>query len=65
MKNHIVEHVIKDPVCGMEISRKSAREEFVYQGKTYYFCAEICRKAFQDEPEKYIPHHRQHGVKQR
>jgi len=65
MKNHIVEHVIKDPVCGMEISQKSAREEFTYQGKTYYFCAEICLNSFMNEPESYIHRHRQHGTKQK
>ncbi len=54
----------KDPVCGMEVSRKTAISEFTYQGKTYYFCAGTCRDAFEAEPEKYIKHHRQHGMKQ-
>ena len=62
MKHHDGERSVKDPVCGMEISRKSAPEELVYLGKTYYFCADICRKAFEADPEKYIPHHRQHGM---
>jgi len=53
----------RDPVCGMEISRMTAIEECDYQGKTYYFCADVCRKAFEAEPEKYIRQHRQHGVK--
>lgn len=53
----------KDPVCGMEVSRMTASDEFQYQGKTYYFCAKICRAAFEAEPEKYIRHHRQHGIK--
>ena len=46
----------------MEISRKSAREEFTYLGKTYYFCAQICLDSFKNEPEKYIHLHRQHGI---
>ena len=54
----------KDPVCGMEVSRMTVIEECDYQDKTYYFCAGICRKAFEAEPEKYIRQHRQHGVKQ-
>lgn len=62
MKQHDGERSIKDPVCGMEISRKSAPEELTYHGKTYYFCADICCKAFESDPEKYIPHHRQHGM---
>lgn len=65
MKEHNVERSVSDPVCGMELSRKSAPEELVYGGKTYYFCAGTCRKAFEADPEKYIPHHRQHGMKQK
>ncbi len=53
----------KDPVCGMEVSRKTAIDVCDYHGKTYYFCAEVCRNAFEAEPEKYIGHHRQHGIK--
>ena len=53
----------KDPVCGMEVSRNTAMDECDYRGKTYYFCAGICREAFEAEPEKYIGHHRQHGMK--
>ena len=63
MKKPNNERCFKDPVCGMEVSRMTAIEEFVYLGKAYYFCAGICRDAFEAEPEKYIPRHRQHGVK--
>jgi len=52
------EQAYKDPVCGMEINRETANEKFVYHGKTFYFCAESCQKAFKAEPEKYI--HQQH-----
>ena len=57
------ERNFKDPVCGMEVSRLSAVGEYSYSGKTYYFCAESCREAFEADPEKYIRQHRQHGVK--
>ncbi len=57
------EQVFIDPVCGMEVCHMSAMAECLYQGKTYYFCAAICREAFEAEPEKYIRPHRQHGVK--
>jgi YHS domain-containing protein len=60
-RNH--ETSFKDPVCGMEVSRTTAIEEFVFLGKTYYFCAGICREAFEAEPDKYIHRHRQHGIK--
>ena len=63
MKQQINERSFKDPVCGMEVSRLTAIDESVYQGKTYYFCAGTCREAFELEPEKFIRHHRQHGFK--
>ncbi len=63
MKQKIFERSFKDPVCGMEVSRTTAIEELVYEGKNYYFCAKVCREAFESNPEKYIPRHRQHGVR--
>jgi len=63
MKQQNKKRNFKDPVCGMEVSRTTAIAECVYQGKTYYFCAGTCREAFEAEPEKYIQHHRQHGMK--
>lgn len=63
MKHQDSEKTFKDPVCGMELSRTTAIEAFEYQGKTYYFCAGVCREAFEAEPEKYLRHHRQHGLK--
>ncbi len=44
-----------DPVCGMAISLESAVEEVTYKGRTYYFCAQVCREAFEADPERY-PH---------
>jgi len=43
----------KDPVCGMEIDEKKVVASFVYEGKTYYFCAQACKRAFERDPEKY------------
>jgi YHS domain-containing protein len=65
MKQQSNENSFKDPVCGMEVSRTTAIDDFVYQVKAYYFCSGACREAFEAEPEKYIPHHRQHGMKPR
>jgi len=53
----------KDPVCGMKVSRLTAIDEYKYSGKSYYFCAQSCREAFEVEPEKYIRQHRQRGIK--
>lgn len=65
MKQQSNERSFKDQVCGMEVSRMTAIAEFVYRGKTYYFCAGTCREAFEAEPEKYILQHRQHGMGQK
>jgi YHS domain-containing protein len=43
-----------DPICGMTVDEKTAEYTTEYQGKTYYFCAPGCRKAFEKEPEKYL-----------
>lgn len=43
----------KDPVCGMEVDEKKAAATSQYKGKTYYFCAPGCKKAFDENPEKY------------
>ena len=43
----------KDPVCGMMVDEKRAAATAVYQGTTYYFCAQMCKRAFEQTPEKY------------
>ncbi len=43
----------KDPICGMEVEEETAKWKSEYQGKTYYFCAPGCKKAFEENPEKY------------
>ena len=49
----------KDPVCGMEVDEKKAAATSEHKGKTYYFCAPGCKKAFDEDSEKYLEH--QHG----
>ena len=44
----------KDPVCNMEVNEKKAAATSQYKGKTYYFCAVACKKAFDANPEKYL-----------
>ena len=43
----------KDPVCGMEVDEKTAPAKSEHMGKTYYFCALGCKKAFDENPSKY------------
>ena len=44
----------KDPVCGMDVEESTARHTTEYKGQTYYFCAPGCKKAFENEPERYL-----------
>ncbi len=44
---------VKDPVCGMMIDDQTAEAKSTYQGKTYYFCSEECKKSFDADPAKY------------
>ncbi len=41
------------PVCEMEIDRKTARTS-IYHGKTYYFCMDAHKAAFDANPGKYL-----------
>jgi YHS domain-containing protein len=43
----------KDPVCGMEVEASKAAGMSDYGGKTFYFCAPACKKAFDEDPGKY------------
>jgi YHS domain-containing protein len=38
----------------MEIDEKQAPAKSVYNGQTFYFCADSCKKKFEEDPEKYI-----------
>jgi YHS domain-containing protein len=44
----------RDPVCDMEVDERTAVATSEYKGKTYYFCALGCKKAFDADPEKYL-----------
>ena len=44
----------EDPICGMECDEKTAVATSEHMGKTYYFCALGCKKAFDENPAKYI-----------
>lgn len=46
--------MMKDPVCGMEVDPATAAGSSEYEGATYYFCSEGCKKDFDAEPSKYV-----------
>lgn len=43
-----------DLVCGMTIDPKTAAGNYVYKGKTYYFCSKEDQQEFAKSPDKYI-----------
>ncbi len=43
-----------DPVCKMTVDEKTAKITSEYKGKMYYFCAPACKKAFDENPAKYL-----------
>ena len=43
----------KDPVCGMEVQASTAAASVIHEGKTFYFCAQACKEAFEKDPAKY------------
>lgn len=46
---------IKDPVCKMTVSPKSAADELDYGGQKFYFCSPGCRVEFEKAPEDFLP----------
>ncbi len=43
-----------DTVCKMQVDKRKAKFTSEYKGKTYYFCALSCKKAFDENPEKDV-----------
>ncbi|MGD2126613.1 MAG: YHS domain-containing protein [Desulfobacteraceae bacterium] len=43
-----------DPVCGMKVDAASANFTSSHKGKPYFFCADVCKKAFDKNPIKYL-----------
>jgi RND family efflux transporter MFP subunit len=47
-----------DLVCGMEVDRGSAKAAgrvSTRDGRTFYFCSDMCKKQFDAEPSKFVP----------
>ena len=46
-----------DVVCGKLVDERKAASEgqsFQYQGKSYFFCSEVCQQQFQQDPKHYV-----------
>ncbi len=45
--------MVTDPVCGMKIDTEDAAATVDYEGKTYYFCSQVCRDTFVADPASF------------
>lgn len=60
----------RDIVCGMEVKNLIKAPAKVYKGKSYFFCSNLCKIQFEQDPEKYYkkevdmkePHHHHTGI---
>ncbi len=43
-----------DLVCKMEVDEKTTQFKSEYKGTMYYFCSPLCRRAFNENPEKFV-----------
>jgi YHS domain-containing protein len=50
-----------DPVCHMDVEPATAAAKSEYGGQTYYFCSPACKRAFDQNPEKYLAGMARHG----
>ena len=48
------ETLVRDVVCGMMIEPSGTAASSMYQGATYYFCAESCKASFDANPGAYV-----------
>lgn len=51
--NEEVTMEVRDPVCGMTFDESDAAATLEHEGATYHFCAEACKEAFEEDPERY------------
>lgn len=54
-----LETIAQDPVCGMDVDRRTAKYTSEYRGRTYYFCSLLCLKEFEDDPQHHLKRHPQ------
>jgi YHS domain-containing protein len=47
--------IVRDPVCEMIVDPSKSKFVSTFKGKKYYFCSADCQKAFEIDPQKYLP----------
>lgn len=46
---------VRDEVCGMRIDASDSVGMVDFQGRTYHFCSDRCRRKFEENPGWYVP----------
>lgn len=49
--------MVRDVVCGMQVDEQQAAARGLtsqYQGQTYAFCSEQCKRQFDQDPQRYV-----------
>lgn len=46
--------MVTDPVCGMQVDKKSTAHISTFGGTTYYFCSAGDKNKFDAKPEGYV-----------
>ncbi|MGD9714595.1 MAG: heavy metal translocating P-type ATPase, partial [Thermomicrobiales bacterium] len=47
-------HLVKDPVCGMDVDPHTAQHRHEHNRRTYYFCSAGCEGKFAADPDRYL-----------
>jgi Cu+-exporting ATPase len=50
-----------DPVCGMQVDDQKSTAKSQFQGSTYHFCSEECKRKFDQKPQQFISRASQAG----
>lgn len=45
---------VKDVICGMDVDPAKAKHSSEYGGTTSYFCNAWCKRAFDQDPPRYV-----------
>lgn len=48
------EHLVKDPVCGMNVDTHKTEHRHTHAGRPFYFCSAGCTEKFKADPERYL-----------
>jgi adenylate cyclase len=43
-----------DPVCGLLLHPEDVATQATWHGRTFAFCCELCKKAFVDDPARFV-----------